>query len=68
MDENIMNNEIGQAISKYPQSDGKTRRKPKVAPTDKTPDAYKRIEKEKIIISFPPTFVFFVVMIFMQFP
>ena len=68
MDKNVMYKKIGQSVSENPQADGQSGPKAKIAPTYKTTNAHQRIKKKKVIVSFPPTAVVFMVMIFVKFP
>ncbi len=68
VDEYIVHKKIGQTVCKNPQTNGKSRPKAKIAPTNKTPNANQSIKKKKIIVTFPPASVVFVVMVLVQIP
>ena len=60
-----MYKKIGQSVSENPQADGQSGPKAKIAPTYKTTNAHQRIKKKKVIVSFPPTAVVFMVITYL---
>jgi hypothetical protein len=68
VNENIVHKKIGQPVCKNPKANRQAGPKAIIAPTHKTADAHQGIEQKEIIIAFPPTAVFFMVMVFVQTP
>src|SRR5690606_39255925 len=61
---NIVDKKIGNTIGKNTQPNGQSSQKSKIAPANKTADAYKGVKKKKIIVALPPTPVILVMVVF----
>lgn len=64
----IVHKKISQTVCENPQTNGKPRPKAKIAPANKTANAYKCIKKKKIVVALPPTSVIFVMMVLVELP
>jgi hypothetical protein len=68
MNKNIMNEKIGQSISKNAKSNREASPKTIAVPTDKAKDTHDSVKNKERIIAFPPTSMVFVMMVFMEDP
>ncbi|WP_164905176.1 hypothetical protein [Aequorivita ciconiae] len=63
-----MHKRTGQPVCEYTQSYWQPSPKTIIAPPDKGEYPYDGIEEKEIIISFPPTFMIFMMMVLIKFP
>lgn len=68
VDKNIVHKKIGKSISKNAQTNGQSSPKTEIAPTHKTAYTHHCIKNKEVIITFPPTAVIFVMMVFVNLP